>query len=238
MVRITIALLITLFFTVQSVFAQEEENSAIPDTIRNNKYYLESVRLTKLAQETYEYGDYDASTGFAEEAIRFALLSDEFIASHVKFREADDAIAAAKHRLDWADSNNVARQYPNEYNESKAHYNDSLASRSKEEWDAAIASATRVIEILAFIGGAASYPAQYVVRNWSSEKDCLWNIAGYPWVYGEPERWRVLYDANKSKMPEPDNPNLVEPGMVLDIPSIRGETREGVWDSNRTYGRP
>jgi hypothetical protein len=30
-------------------------------------------------------------------------------------------------------------------------------------------------------------------------------------------------------MPDPANPDLIEPGMVIDIPSIRGETREGMW---------
>jgi nucleoid-associated protein YgaU len=63
----------------------------------------------------------------------------------------------------------------------------------------------------------------------------LWNIAGYSWVYNEPEKWRLLYEANKSKLPEPDNPNLIEPGMVLDIPSDKGETRQGMWESGRAY---
>jgi hypothetical protein len=47
--------------------------------------------------------------------------------------------------------------------------------------------------------------------------------------------WKVLYEANKSKMPDPDNPDLIEPGMVLDIPSIRGEFRRGMWDPGNTY---
>jgi nucleoid-associated protein YgaU len=41
--------------------------------------------------------------------------------------------------------------------------------------------------------------------------------------------WKVLYNANKSKMPDPNNPDLIEPGMVIDIPSVKGETREGMW---------
>ncbi|MDR0452301.1 MAG: hypothetical protein LBH15_04600, partial [Treponema sp.] len=30
-----------------------------PRNFLNNEYYRESVRLTKLAQETYDYGDFD-----------------------------------------------------------------------------------------------------------------------------------------------------------------------------------
>jgi hypothetical protein len=45
----------------------------------------------------------------------------------------------------------------------------------------------------------------------------------------------VLYNANRAKFPNPNNPNWIEPGMVLDIPSIKGEFRQGSWDGNRSY---
>jgi nucleoid-associated protein YgaU len=73
------------------------------------------------------------------------------------------------------------------------------------------------------------------VRPWAVSKDCFWNIAGFPWVYGNPYQWRLLYNANKSKLPNPNNPNVIEPGTVLDIPSIKGEVREGAWESGKTY---
>jgi nucleoid-associated protein YgaU len=78
-------------------------------------------------------------------------------------------------------------------------------------------------------------PATYTVREWDAHGDCFWNIAGQPWAYNDPYRWRVLYEANRAKLPDPNNPNLVEPGTVLDIPSIKGETRQGEWVSGRTY---
>jgi len=82
---------------------------------------------------------------------------------------------------------------------------------------------------------SAPLPATYTVRPWSVSKDCFWNIAGFPWVYGNPHQWRLLYNANKSKLPNPNNPNVIEPGTVLDIPSIKGEVRQGAWESGRTY---
>ncbi|MDR2660053.1 MAG: LysM peptidoglycan-binding domain-containing protein [Spirochaetaceae bacterium] len=78
-------------------------------------------------------------------------------------------------------------------------------------------------------------PARYIVRSWDKYGDCFWNIAGRSWVYGDPHRWPILYQANRKKLPDPDNPNLIEPGMVIDIPSINGEIREGLWDSGKTY---
>ncbi|MDR0388160.1 MAG: LysM peptidoglycan-binding domain-containing protein, partial [Treponema sp.] len=78
-------------------------------------------------------------------------------------------------------------------------------------------------------------PAQYTVRPWAVSRDCFWNIAGQPWAYGDSTRWRLLYEANKSRLPNPDNPDLIHPGMVLDIPGIRGEVRQGMWDPSVSY---
>jgi LysM repeat protein len=74
-------------------------------------------------------------------------------------------------------------------------------------------------------------PARYTVRS----GDSLWRIAGYPWVYNDPMLWRNLYNANRTRMPQSDNPDLIYPDMILEIPSIRGEAREGMWDNTRVY---
>jgi tetratricopeptide (TPR) repeat protein len=78
-------------------------------------------------------------------------------------------------------------------------------------------------------------PAQYVVRSWDKYGDCFWNIAGYSWVYGDPHQWTILYQANKNKIPNPKNPDLIEQDMVMEIPSINGEKRLGTWDAKKTY---
>jgi len=229
-VQAGLELIIPVFRSV-TYFAVEvgaEEDSVIL-SIRDNEFYRESVRLAELAQTTFDYGDYDASTGFAEEAIYYAQLSDEFV--------ADQLIVEARRLLDWADANNIAARYPYDYSESRAHYETSVIAKAIEEWTVAIDEAIASIEILSAIesGRDPSLPNQYTVRTWAAVRDCLWNIAGYPWVYGEPTRWPELYEANKSKLPDPDNPHLIEPGMIIDIPSIRGEARRGMWDPNRTY---
>jgi len=248
-VIITVILSIVLLFAIQAVSFSEvnaTEGEEIPSYLLDNEFYRESVRLTKLAQETYDYGDYDASTGFAEEAIRYSQLSDEYVTTQLKIKEADDAIAAAKKRLDWAAEHNAAKRYPIEYNQGLEYYNESLADRKDEHWDEAIEEANYVIDLLAYMEGegpapvkpashgdtTAALPKQYTVRTWAEFRDCLWNIAGYPWVYGDPWKWRTLYNANKSQI---SDPNVIEPGMVLEIPSIKGETREGMWEPGKTY---
>jgi hypothetical protein len=44
-----------------------------------------------------------------------------------------------------------------------------------------------------------------------------------------------LYKANRATFPEPNNPDLILPGMQLTIPAIRGELRDGVWTEGREY---
>ena len=78
-------------------------------------------------------------------------------------------------------------------------------------------------------------PAQYTVRSWNVSGDSLWSIAGQPWAYNDPTQWRLIYDANREKMPQADNPDLIRPGMILDIPSIQGETRSGMWRDGTAY---
>ena len=250
--RVSLVLLLSLFFVI-SVFARDyipEFDIEIPEfkpvayialvipgedgqihNLHSNEFFLESVRLTRLAEETFDYGDYDASASFAAEAIRYAELSDEYVAINL--------IAEARRLLDWADSNNIADRYPYAYSESRDFYDVSLIALSEEDYVVSIHSATNAIEILSALesGRVAPLPRQYTVRTWAVERDCLWNIAGYPWVYNDPWKWVELYDANLSRMPEPDNPDLIHPGMILDIPSIRGEDRQGMWDSNRIYER-
>lgn len=78
-------------------------------------------------------------------------------------------------------------------------------------------------------------PAQYKVTTWSIDRECFWNIAKNPAVYGNPFLWKKLYEANKDKIPQSKNPNWVEPETVMVIPSLKGEEREGLYEPNVKY---
>jgi len=152
----------------------------VPEGIRDNVYFLESLRLVRLAEEAYEQGDYEAAAIYAQEATRYAQLSDIYIAQQMG---AEEAVAVADDDVG----------YP--------------------------------------------LPATFTVRSWATYRDCFWNIAALPEVFGDPLRWPVLFNANRHRMPNPNNPDLILPGMVLEIPSIDGEVREGAWQSGRVYRR-
>jgi tetratricopeptide (TPR) repeat protein len=73
-------------------------------------------------------------------------------------------------------------------------------------------------------------PKYYTVRLIPKRRDCFWRIAEYDFVYGDPFKWRILYEANKGDLKYPDNPDLIFPGQVFVIPEQEGEVREGTWN--------
>ncbi|MDR2070911.1 MAG: hypothetical protein LBP81_05810, partial [Treponema sp.] len=210
--------------TLAGISNSDAADRIIPANIRNNKYYLESVRLIKLARETYDNGDYDVSSEYAAEAIKNARLSDEYVALQLKIKAANDAIKAARSRLDWAVSVNAPDRYPDEFIQAQAFYDLAIIERSAEQWDEAVEAANQVLAALANVQAPVlaapevppviedfSLPAQYTVRPWAVSKDCFWNIAGRPWAYGDPTKWPLIYEANRSRLPDSDNPDLIHP---------------------------
>ena len=227
---------VLLLLAAGFIFSQ----ATVPLSLRDNQFLYESLRLNNLARLAYEEGDFLASETYAEEAIVFAAISDEYVRLRLKMMETDNAIAAAKDRLDYADSMNAAALFPNEYSRAQGAYGEARAYRLAESWDNAIASANQVLAALAgidftAIAAAPVLPSQYTVQPWQLSRDCLWNIAGRPWVYNDPYKWPLLFEANRYSMPEFDNPDLIHPGMVLNIPSIGGEIRQGMWSADVSY---
>ena len=73
--------------------------------------------------------------------------------------------------------------------------------------------------------GADFKPRYYIVRP----GDTFNSIAADPQIYGSRNDWFTLYQANRNKLGNPDNPDLLVPGTVIEIPSIAGEIREGTY---------
>lgn len=215
--------------------AASAEDAVVLRGLLNNEHYRESVRYKKMAEKAFDEGDYDASVEYAAKAGAAARRSDEYVALRLKIRATDQEIAKAKQRLDWAASVGAERSYSGRYAAAKAAYEGALAARNAEQYDLAIDLARKVLSELATVQETAPLPQRYKVRPWAQTKDCFWTISGYPFVYGDPTKWKLLYEANKAKLPRPNNPDLVYVGTVLTIPSIRGEFREGTWEPGKTY---
>ena len=77
------------------------------------------------------------------------------------------------------------------------------------------------------------FPQYYKVQYRKVGTDSLWRIASYDFIYGDGNLWRKIYEANKDKIKDP---NVIIGGQILLIPSLKGETRDGTYDSNKQYG--
>lgn len=212
-----------------------EVEANLPAGVLNNPYYKESLRYKALAEDAFEYGDYDAAATYAAEALKNAQLSDEYIALQLTIKSAKDALASAKTRLDWATGIGADKTYPTQYASAQTYYGEAETALNEERWQDSLAASQKVIDALASVQQLAPLPARYTVRPWAQTKDCFWNISGYAFVYNDPTKWRLLYEKNKAKLRQPDNPNLIHPGLVLEIPSLYGEVRDGMWVSGRAY---
>lgn len=164
------------------------------------------------------------------------ILSDAYLSSLISRSEAEKAIAAAQERLKYAESINAPRDFPIAYNAAQAYFAQALDDYTAEQYEKAIADANKVIDALADIHEMSVLPKYYIVRPWAESKDCFWNISGRSYVYNNPWLWENLYEANKDNIPERNNPNLILPGMKMEIPSISGEYRDGVYSPDVEYG--
>ena len=209
---------------------QEEEHSEEVNAFLLNEFIQENFRLIKLAEDCFAESRYDEAIQYAEKALQYAQMSDDYVTLQMRIREANDTINDAKARLESAKKSGIQRGYPEVYARAEVMYAEAMEALSREDWDAALAAARQVIAILSEVPDETVLAAQYVVKKWDPDRDCLWNIAAKPEIYNDSSYWQRLYNANKNKLPDPDNPNLIRPGTILDIPKLGNERRVGRLD--------
>ena len=227
-----IAILCTVFFLLGStlLFAVSYDN---------NEYQRKSRAYSELAKRAYSEGDYDASIEYSRLAEENAQKSADYIQYMLARVEAEQAMNRARTRYTWAKNNKAEEKYPEAFKTATEALQAGHTAFDNKDFDVAVVCANKVLDALAVVTGDESsfttLPAQYRIRTWRGERDCLWNIAKDKAIYDNPYLWRKLYEANKDKLPDPTNPDWVEPGIILTIPSLRGEKRSGMYDPAITY---
>jgi hypothetical protein len=194
--------------------------------------------------------------GTAFDAEDYALCSDkskaaiEATEAIVKL-DAEAAIAQAKDAMSNAEKIEAPANFPKEWAQATTAMNDAQAAYDSQDYPSAAARARACVAALAGVHEIAKvappppapvpevapdvWPAVYVVRLIPQRRDCLWRIAEYPFIYNNPLKWPVIYQANKKTFRDPGNPNLIFPGQKLKIPSINGEQRDGTYDPTKQY---
>jgi nucleoid-associated protein YgaU len=224
-------LLVLLFAAAENLCAQ---------SFLNNEYYRKAQSLKAQSEQALAAGDYDLAASLAEQATENLAKSDEYVERMTLYYTAGGWLGRAENRLTYAKSIRADVNYKVEYDAAADAAKAARTSFDAGSYNDSIQLSKDALAALENIGVVAveekpALPAEYAVRLILPRRDCLWVIAGYPFIYNNPWKWRTLYEANKATMPVPGNPNLIVPGQVLIIPSIKGEDRKGTYDPSAEY---
>ncbi|MDR2068786.1 MAG: hypothetical protein LBP71_02840 [Spirochaetaceae bacterium] len=208
-------------------------------SLENNEYYKKSVEYATRSQQALDAGDYDGATEYALQSQEYAARSKKYIEEMLLAYRARSAYVAAKARMDLATRVNLRNKAAAVYDEAASYFKSAETRFNAREYEDSIPDSRKVVELLLNFEtlypavAAAPHPptgglaAFYEVKLNLQRRDCLWRIAEFDFVYGDPHQWPRLYESNKDKFPQPDNPHLIVPGMILTIPPIHGEERSG-----------
>jgi nucleoid-associated protein YgaU len=223
-------------------------------SLLDNEFYNKAKVLKAQSEQAMEAGDYDNAADLAGQAKDLFAKSDAYVVKMRGFYTASGWLSRAKDSLDHARSIQAEVNFKTEYATASTAVKGAKAALDAEKYDDSIAlskealaalEGVRVVEkqpevtpppvVVTPAEEPPTLPAQYTVRLIMSRRDCLWRIAGYPWVYNDPWKWKTLYEANKDVLTDPKNANLILPGQIFTIPSLAGEKREGMYDPDTTY---
>ena len=222
LVLILVILLVTLGFVFGASYS-------------NNEYQKKARELTALAQEAFDEGDYDKAIELTAQAEENAEKSQAYIQMMIAKADAEKQMTIAKNQQAWALRVRGDVNYPMAYSAGTKSLENGQIAFDKEAFVGASSYAIEAIQAFSSIEEVTPLPQFYIVKPWAETKDCYWNISGRSYVYNNPTLWENLYQANKSKMKDPANPDLIYPGMKVEIPSITGEYREGIYSPKAEY---
>ena len=210
-------------------------SSVFSASYMDNEFQKLANEYNRKAEIAFDEGGYDLAVEYSMLAAENSELSKAYVNTMIAKADATKQIKYAQNQLAWAEKVHGDIYYPMTYTAGKAALEAALLAFEKEDYASAKIFATEARNYLAEIKEVTPLPQYYVVKPWAETKDCYWNISGRPYVYNNPTLWENLYQANKDQMKDPSDPDLIYPGMKMEIPSITGEYREGVYDSKKSY---
>ena len=181
------------------------------------------------------------------------LSSNDYTNSLTKSRDAMSILdrleapleyAKAQEAMDKAKKDGYNESKPNMYNEASKSLSSAGESLIANNYSESLMHSKNVISLVNSMGVSGdnneeivvvtdgAFPKYYTVQARKTNTDSLWRIASYDFIYGNGNLWNKIYEANKDKIKDP---SVIRAGQVLTIPSLKGELREGTYDSNQTY---
>jgi nucleoid-associated protein YgaU len=227
--------------------------AALPaQSLLDNEYYKKAQALKAQSDAALASGDYGTATTLAAEAEENYRKSDAYVEEMLGRYRANGWLQRGNEQLAAAKAAGKDKSAKELYGDAADDLALAKAAYDGGTYDDSVDFSKRAIETLNSIPGVEpvvvvepvepviepgppALPATYTVQLILERRDCLWRIAEYPFVYNDPWKWKVLYEANKDILIDPNNPNLIDVGQVLTIPSIAGEVREGDYDYQLEY---
>lgn len=226
--------------------------SSWAQSLLDNEYQKAGREYERQATEAMDSGDYAKAADLANLAAEQYQKSREFAdAQALKFRAAN-AINLAQQTITDVSNGPKRKTHAKEIANANALLTAARALFAKENWVDSRAKALESLDALKGLTGGSAVtadtsgsskqngkslvlPRYYKVVSRNPNTDCLWRIAAMGAVYNNPHLWPKLWKANKDKLRNPENPNLLHPGTILEIPQAKGETREGTFDPDKNY---
>ena len=242
--RKTVVLLVAACLFVSAATALSAQS------LLDNEFYNKAKVLKAQSEQALENGDYDTAADLAVQAKDLLEKSDAYVVKMRAFYTANGWLTRANDAVDHAKSIQADVNFKDQFDRATKDVQEAKTALDGEKYDDSISlskdalsalEGVRVVEktpppvVTQPVEEPPVLPAQYTVRLIMSKRDCLWRIAGYPFVYNDPWKWKALYEANKDVLTDPKNANLILPGQVFTIPSIAGEKRDGMYDPDKTY---
>lgn len=197
-------------------------------SLYDNPNYKRSQELRRQADIAFAQGEYLKAEEYSRESERLSALSREEAETQLLQWVANSWKNRAADRIAFGEKNGAAGALGAGWTEAKVSFALAVREYDAKRYAESTTASKSVLDLMKDFD-PSRLPAFYTVRLIPDARDCFWRIAGYSFIYGDPWKWRVIYEANKNKIPQPDNPDLIVPGIVLTIPSITGEARSGTW---------
>jgi len=246
--------LTVLLLGAASLGAQQE--------LADNPDYQAAIQYQKMSDDAYAAGDYDNAYTYSVQAAEYAQKAMDAVEWERIKKEAEDLIKSLNDRFAKLDAQRAEKDYPGQYETATSKHTSAKSAYSAEDYRTSLSEAKAARDALdeldKLLASTATttdttvavdttttttddgtkdlvLPKYYVVRLIVLRRDCFWRIAAYSFIYNDPTKWRLLYEKNKHLLHQPNNPNLIHPKMVFEIPSLNGETREGTYDPEKKY---
>jgi len=188
-----------------------EENLVIANESYDGQMLKKGFAAVEVAKINADEAYFEALKGSAHKELQEAKADVAKAKSSKGAKFATDELKAADESLESADS-----LYED------ARFKESISSSNEASRLAGVVVGAKATKKIATADksrdageGVEGEYRIYTVKYKPGDRDCLWKIAEK--FYGDGMKWKLIYNANKDKI---RNPDLIKPGWKLKIPAL------------------